>query len=309
MNYKDYYKIMGVDRDASQDEIKRAYRILARKYHPDVSKETDAEKKFKELGEAYEVLKDPEKRAAYNQLGSDWQAGQEFHPPPNWDAGFEFTDTDASAYSDFFESLFGHDFTSTHRTRRNIKEKGQDHHAKILVNIKDAYTGAEREISLTTPDVNSQGYIVNKKRVLKVKIPKGISSGQKIRLTGQGGQGFSGGPPGDLYLEIEFEPNKLFHVSGKDVFMDIRVTPWEAALGSTIKIPTPVDRIDLKIPPSLVSGRKLRVKSKGIPGEPNGDLYVTLIFELPPVQSEAARNIYKKMKDELFFDPRTDLEV
>ena len=207
MDYKDYYKILGVDRDTKQEEIKRAYRKLARKFHPDVSKEVDAEARFKEVREAYEVLKDPEKRAAYDQLGANWKAGQEFHPPPNWDAGFEFsgggyTDVDDSLFSDFFGSLFGHGFGSTQRRRPHpgFRSRGEDHHAKVLIDLEDSYQGAVRDISLRTPEMDSHGQVVNKQRTLTVKIPKGVKQGQKIRLTGQGSAGVSGGEAGDLYL-------------------------------------------------------------------------------------------------------------
>ncbi|HHH44302.1 MAG TPA: J domain-containing protein, partial [Gammaproteobacteria bacterium] len=207
MDFKDYYTIMGVERDATQDEIKRAYRKLARKYHPDVSKESDAEARFKEVGEAYEVLKDPEKRAAYDQLGANWKAGQDFNPPPDWDAGFEFsgggyTAGDASAYSDFFESLFGREFRSAHtgggRQRHGFQARGEDHHAKILIDIEDAFRGAERRITLQAPEVDAQGHVTTRKHTLNVKIPKGVRQGQKIRLAGQGSPGYGGGPAGDL---------------------------------------------------------------------------------------------------------------
>ena len=237
---------MGVKRNATQDEIKRAYRRLARKYHPDVSSEPDAETRFKEVGEAYEVLKDPEKRAAYDQLGANWQAGQDFHPPPNWDAGFEFsgggyTDADSANFSDFFETLFGHGFGSAagRRAHTGFSHRGEDHHAKVLIDLEDSYSGVMRDISLRTPLLDSSGRVVNKERKLSVKIPKGVKQGQKIRLAGQGSSGVSGGEAGDLYLEIEFKPHSLYHVEGRDVYFDLPVAPWEAALGANVKIPTP----------------------------------------------------------------------
>ncbi len=181
MDYKDYYKIMGLEKSADQAEIKRAYRKLARKYHPDVSKESDAETRFKEIGEAYEVLKDPEKRAAYDQLGSNWKAGQDFHPPPDWDAGFEFqgggyTEGNASDYSDFFSSIFGDKFrqSSTGRqTQGGFNMRGEDHHAKVVIDLEDAYSGATRAITLRSPEVNANGQVVSRNRTLNVKIPKG----------------------------------------------------------------------------------------------------------------------------------------
>jgi len=320
MDFKDYYTIMGVERTASQDEIKRAYRKLARKYHPDVSKESDAEVRFKEVGEAYEVLKDPEKRAAYDQLGKNWKAGQDFNPPPNWDAGFEFsgggfTDGDASAYSDFFESLFGRGFGGTGGGRRaggsygGYHAHGEDHHAKVLIDLEDAYNGATRSIALSTPEVDSRGHVVTKQRTLNVKIPKGVKQGQRIRLAGQGSPGMGSGQAGDLYLEVEFKPHSLYRIEGHDVYVDLPVTPWEAALGASIKVPTPDGKVDMKIPAGTVSGRKMRLKARGIPGKPPGDLYVVPQITLPPADSEAAKELYRKMAEQLAYNPRKKLGV
>jgi curved DNA-binding protein len=200
MEFQDYYDVMGVDRDAAQEDIKKAYRRLARKYHPDVSKEADAEARFKQVGEAYAVLKDPEKRAAYDQLGANWQAGQDFRPPPNWDAGFEFTGSgydgagfegDPSQYSDFFEELFGQQFRSARSGRgaAGFRARGEDHHAKIMIDIEDAYSGATRDIGLKAPEVDPSGHVVVKEKTLSVRIPKGVRQGQRIRLAGQGSPG------------------------------------------------------------------------------------------------------------------------
>jgi curved DNA-binding protein len=317
MDFKDYYTIMGVERDASQDEIKRAYRKLARKYHPDVSKESDAEARFKEVGEAYEVLKDPEKRAAYDQLGANWKAGQDFNPPPNWDAGFEFsgggfTDGDASAYSDFFESLFGRGFGRTqgggHR-QSAYHAHGEDHHAKVLIDLEDAYKGATRSIALSTPEVDSRGHVVTKQRTLNVKIPKGVKQGQRIRLAGQGSPGMGGGQAGDLYLEVEFKPHSIYRVEGHDVYVDLPVTPWEAALGASIKVPTPDGKVDMKIPAGTVGGRKMRLKERGIPGKPPGDLYVVPQITTPPANTEADKELYRKMAQQMAYNPRNKMGV
>ncbi len=316
MDFKDYYNIMGLERDASQDEVKRAYRKLARKYHPDVSKEADAEARFKELGEAHAVLKDPEKRAAYDQLGANWKAGQDFRPPPDWDAGFEFSGGgfaggDGSTYSDFFETLFGHGFGSARPDRRHagFHARGEDHHAKVLVDLEDAYQGATRSITLRTPELDSGGHVTTKQRTLNVKIPKGVKQGQRIRLSGQGSPGLGEGHAGDLYLEIEFHPHRIYRVEGRDVYVDLPVTPWEAALGATVKAPTPEGPVDLKIPEGITSGRKLRLQKRGIPGEPPGDLYVALVITLPPADSDAAKQLYRKMQHELEYDPRSELGV
>ena len=321
MNFKDYYEILGVDRGATQSEIKRAYRKLARKYHPDVSDAKDAEVRFKELGEAYEVLKDPEKRAAYDQLGANWQAGQQFEPPPNWDAGFEFsgggfTQDNTGAFSDFFESLFGRGgFTggsgggAGHGRQRAYHARGEDHHAKVLIDLDDAYQGASRTITLQHPEVDASGRVQTKKHTLKVKIPKGVTQGQKIRLAGQGSPGMGEGPAGDLYLEIEFAPHPFYRVEGKDVYLDLPVAPWEAALGRKVKTPTPAGTVDLKLPAGAKSGQKLRLKGRGIPASKPGDVYAVLQIVTPPAKTEAAKAIYEKMEKELAFNPRSQMGV
>jgi len=314
LRYKDYYRIMGLERDASQDEVKKAYRRLARKYHPDVSDSPDAEQLFKDLGEAYAVLKDPEKRAAYDELGANWKAGQEFKPPPDWDAGFEFSgrgfEADgADAFSDFFEGLFGgarsHGFAGG-RTR--FDGPGQDHHAKVLISLRDAYRGATRSISLRTPEVDPSGHVTNRTRQLNVKIPIGVRKGQRIRLAGQGAPGIGSGRAGDLYLDIDFEPHPLYRVDDKDVYLDLPLTPWEAALGSTIKIPTPAGSVDLKIPAGTRNGKKLRLSNRGIPGNPAGHLYVIAQLTVPPADSEKAKELYNRMREELPYNPRKHFE-
>ncbi len=314
MEYKDYYKIMGVARDATQDEIKRSYRKLARKYHPDVSKEPDAEARFKELGEAYEVLKDAEKRAAYDQLGANWKGGQEFRPPPDWNAGFEFSGGgfgggDGADYSDFFASLFGQGFRQGGDARAAFHAKGQDHHAKVLIDLDDAYQGATRTITLRVPAVDAQGHVITRERVLNVTIPRGIREGQHIRLSGQGSAGSGEGKAGDLYLEIEFRPHPLYRVDGRDLYLDLPVAPWEAALGATVKVPTLGGILELKIPEGSGSGRKLRLKGRGIPGDPPGDCYVILAITLPPANTEEAKALYRKMEQELNFNPRAKMGV
>ncbi len=308
MEFKDYYKIMGVARDATQDEIKRAYRKLARKFHPDVSKEADAEQRFKELGEAYEVLKDPEKRAAYDRLGADWKAGQEFHPPPDWDTGFEFsgggfTSGDAP-FSDFFESLFGRRAGIYGGARRHeYRTRGEDHFARIQIDMEDAFHGGTRTVTLQAPETTRDGHVRLRQRSLKVRIPKGIMPGQQIRLRGQGGHGVNG-PEGDLYLEVHFRPHPLYRVEGRDIYMDVPVTPTEAVLGAQITIPTPSGLVDLKIPPGSGARRKLRLKGKGLPGRPPGDLYAVLQIALPPADSEAARAAYRHLAEVIPFNPR-----
>lgn len=312
MKFKDYYQIMGLSRDAAQDEIKRSYRKLARKYHPDVSKEADAESKFKDLNEAYEVLKDTEKRAAYDRLANQWKAGQEFEPPPHWDAGFEFrgggfSQGGASQFSDFFDSLFGASGRPGAGRAENFRSRGEDRHAKILISLEDAFLGASRTVSLQVPEVDGHGRAHTHTRNINLKIPKGITKGQRIRLTGQGTSGVGFGPPGDLFLEIEFESHPLFRAEGRDIYLDVPISPWEAALGATIAIPTLGGKVDLKIPPESQSGRKLRLRGRGLPGDPPGDLYVSLQIVIPPAHTEAAKAFYRKMADEFGFDPRAHM--
>jgi curved DNA-binding protein len=312
MEYKDYYKILGVGRKATQDEIKRAWRKLARKFHPDVSKEADAEEKFKEMAEAYEVLKDPQKRAAYDRLGSEWKAGQEFHPPPGWDSGFEFsgggfTAGDASAFSDFFESLFGRGFGGFRGVGTTFHARGQDHFAKVLIDIDDAYHGASRAITLNLSHFDDKGVMQSKQRTLNVHIPKGVKQGQHIRLAGQGSPGMGGAAAGDLYLEVVFRPHPIYRVEGRDLYIDLPVTPWEAALGASVQVPTPAGRVGVKIPSGSSSGRKLRLKGRGIPGKPAGDLYAVLRIVVPPAESEQAKELYRKMAQQMRFNPRKTL--
>jgi curved DNA-binding protein len=314
MEFKDYYQTMGVARDATQDQIKRAYRKLARKYHPDVSKEPDAEERFKEVGEAYEVLKDPEKRAAYDQLGPNWKAGQDFRTPPDWDAGFEFrgggyTDAGEQDHSAFFEELFGRRYAGTagQSRRRSFRMRGEDHHAKVLIDLEDSYQGATRTITLRMPELTEDGHLTTRDHTLNVRIPIGIRAGQQIRLAGKGAPGVGGGEAGDLYLELEFRDHPLYTIDGVDIHLLLPVAPWEAALGAAVKAPTPSGTVDLKIPAGSNQGRKLRLKGRGLPGKSPGDLYVVLQVMLPPADSDAARQLYETMRDQLGFDPRAHL--
>jgi curved DNA-binding protein len=330
MQFKDYYEVMGVPRDASQDDIKSAYRKLARKYHPDVSKESDAEVRFKELGEAYEVLKDPEKRSVYDTLGPNYRDGQDFRPPPGWSAqGFEFHGGagDGSAqFSEFFRSLFGDgDFAAGvgPRGRRHggfrpgagargpfggaggFSSRGEDSRARVAIDLEDAYNGTSRSFTLRHTELGADGRPEVRERTLNVKIPKGIQAGQQIRLAGQGSPGIGGGAHGDLLLEVEFRPHPRYRVEGADVFVDLPVAPWEAALGATVTVPTPVGSVDLKVPAGSSGGRKLRLRGRGLPSSKPGDLFVVLKVVLPPAESaedlaawEAFRSTWPT------FDPR-----
>ncbi len=308
MKFKDYYQTLGVPREASADDIKHAYRRLARKYHPDLNKDADAEARFKELGEAYEVLKDPEKRAAYDDVGKRWQPGAE-QPPPGWDAGYEFRGGDADgggfgAHSDFFEALFGRRGAQAHR---RAPPRAQDHHAKVQIDLADAYRGAQRGIRLQVPTLDAQGQLVMSEHTLDVAIPAGVREGQHLRLAGQGAPGFDGAPAGDLYLEIHFRPHPLYRVDGRDVYLDLAVAPWEAALGADVDVPLPDGSVQLSIPAGSGQGRKLRLKGKGIPGKTPGDLYVVLQIAIPPPANDAQRQAWRELAKAQPFNPRADM--
>ena len=318
MRFKDYYDTLGVPRDASADAIKKAFRQLARKYHPDVSKAPDAEARMKEVNEANAVLSDPERRAAYDQLlARGARGGQEFEPPPGWDAGFEFSGrgfagAEAADFSDFFAELFGRmggtpgargagfgAHAGVHRAR------GDDHHAKILLGIEDAFLGARRQVSLRTPALDAQGRVVLGTRTLDVQIPKGVREGQLIRLAGQGAPGIGGAPAGDLFLEVRFEPHPRYAVHGRDLAMELPVAPWEAALGAIVPVTLPHGgTLKVRIPAGAQSGRTLRVRGEGIPGDPPGDLELTVRVVLPQADTPHAKALYETMARELPFDPR-----
>ncbi|MEA3087202.1 MAG: curved DNA-binding protein [Paraburkholderia sp.] len=339
MKYKDYYEVLGLPRSATQDDIKRTYRKLARKYHPDLSKLDDAEPRFKEVGEAYGVLKDTEKRAAYDRLGDQWRNGQDFEPPPRWDEGFEFSGADNSdaedeRFSEFFDALFrgqdaGGDRRSTRQARHTagagharatdqeledayagvgFSVPGQDHHAKVVIDLEDTYRGAQRTISLETPVLEASGHVVLKSRTLDVSIPKGVHGGQHLRLAGQGGAGFGEGHAGDLYLEITLRQHAHFRVDGRDVTIIVPVAPWEAALGARVTVPTPDGAVELTVPKDSGGGQRLRLKGKGIPASgpagTSGDLYAQFNIVLPSADSEPARAAYEALRQACEFDPR-----
>jgi curved DNA-binding protein len=317
MEYRDYYQAMGVPRTATAEEIKTAYRRLARKYHPDVSKEPNAEEKFKEVQEAYEVLKDPEKRAAYDQLGGQWKQGEQFRPPPDWGSGFEFRGgagegpesyqfefgSDGRGFSDFFSSLFGGGaggpFAQGGRGRG-----GRDHHARLDIDLEEAFQGGTRTLELKRPQVTPDGHLELAAHTVRVTIPAGVTDGQLIRLSGQGESSTSGGAAGDLYLEVHVRPHRLYHLSGRDVTLTLPVAPWEAALGALVTTPTLGGPVELRIPSGSQAESKLRLRGRGLPGQPPGDQYVVLKVVLPQANSAAARAVYEQMRRELAFDPR-----
>ena len=310
MKYHDYYKTLGVNRDATPEEIKRVYRKLARKYHPDVSDEPQAEARFKEVGEAYEVLKDPEKRAAYDNLGSNWRAGQEFTPPPGWSpgAGFESAFSGGTFdFSDFFGELFGGAGPQSggfHRTA-SFTRHGRDERVRVRISLEDAYLGAERNLQLQAEPLGGG----SPSRTLRVKIPAGVTNGQQIRLSGQGAPGVKGGRAGNLFLQVELLPHPVYRVEGKDLHMDLPVSPWEAALGATIKIPTLGGNKDLKVPAGSQSGRTLRLRGHGLGQAQKGGLYVHVQIVTPAADTPEAKALYQKMASELAFNPRAKLNV
>ncbi len=322
MEYKDYYKILGVSRDAKEDEIKKTYRKLARKYHPDVSKEPNAEEKFKSVQEAYEVLKDEKKRAAYDQLGSNWQNGQDFRPPPNWQGfhgfegggGFEDLGGGRGDFSDFFSSIFG---GGGGRARQGgfrpgrqgeFNQRGRDESAKINISLDEAFHGGAKTVHLQVQEPDVYGQMQTKTRTLKITIPKGVISGQQLRLAKQGSPGIGKGPAGDLFLEIDVTPHSAFTLQGRDIYLTLPVTPWEAALGAKVTVPTLAGPVEMKIAPGAQAGQKLRLKGRGLPGTPvTGDQYALLQIVTPPAETESQRAFYEKMAQEMPFDPRKNL--
>ncbi len=310
MQFRDYYQTLGVRRDASADDIKRAYRKLARRFHPDVSKEPDAEDRFKEAQEAYEVLHDPEKRSAYDRFGKDWKAGQDFKPPPGFGGEREFSFDDAGEFSDFFETLFGRGRAHAGAGRAGrarggpggpgrARFRGEDVRARVRISLDDAYHGTTRTLTL---DDGGEG------RQLSVRIPAGITEGRHIRLAGQGQAGIGGGSAGDLLLEVEFEPHPLFRADGRDVHLELPVAPWEAALGRTVATPTLGGPVDLRIPAGAQGGQRLRLKGRGLPGDPAGDQYVTLKMVTPAADTARLRELYTELEQVSAFDPRAGLK-
>jgi curved DNA-binding protein len=313
VQFKDYYQVLGVARDASAEVIKKAYRQLARKYHPDVSKEKDAAARMSDVNEAYAVLSDPERRAAYDAVGQGRRQGEPFTPPPDWDAGFEFSGRgaegmEAGDYSDFFAELFGRAGGGTRRRAAGARfeMRGQDHHAKIVLDLEDAWRGAVRQVTLRSPQVDAQGHVSLQPRTLDVKIPAGVKPGQLIRLAGQGGAGHGGAPAGDLFLEVHFKPHPRFRIDGAHLVSDLPVAPWEAALGAVVPVELPDGSIlKVRVPAGAQSGRQLSVRGKGLPGATPGDLELLVRVVLPSAFDPRARKLYEQMAAELTdFDAR-----
>jgi curved DNA-binding protein len=316
MEFRDYYQTLGVTRTATAEEIKKVYRRLARKYHPDVSKEPNAEAKFKEVQEAYEVLKDPEKRAAYDQLGANPKNGQDFRPPPDWASGFEFrggprqqTGPGADAqFSDFFSSLFGGAGGGFAQPGESARRGGRDHHARVDIDLEEAFKGGTRTLSLQRPQESADGSLETRAHEVRVTIPAGLTDGQQLRLAGQGEPAQGRGRAGDLYLEVHIRPHSLYQLDGRDVTVILPIAPWEAALGASVTVPTLGGPVQMRIPEKARTGQKLRLRGRGLPGDPPGDEYLQLSIALPPADSPKARAFYEQMSRELPFNPRASLE-
>jgi len=320
MKFVDYYEVLGVAESASTEDVNKAYRKLARKYHPDVSKEPNAEQKFKAVAEAYEVLKDEQKRKEYDELRRyGGRAGEEFQPPPGWqasqhwtrDGGFGggYAETDAADFSDFFAQIFG----AGGRTRDSAQHRsgfaiaGEDYTHRVEVTLDEAFRGATRTLSLQSMHVDDDGGVRPQVRQLTVKIPAGVCEGQRIRLKGQGAAGRAGGPPGDLYLEIELAKDSRFSVDGRDVTLRLPVAPWEAVLGASVEVPTLGGPVTLTIPSGAVAGQKLRLKGRGLPGKPAGDQLVIIKIAVPRAVSDEQRKLFEQLRDSFEFNPRSEL--
>ena len=303
METKDHYKTLGVARDASNEEIKRAFRKLARKYHPDVASDPQSEAKFKDVNEAYDVLKDPEKRAKYDNP----QSQHEFSGSPNWDGGFGFAHPGGRSAGGF-EDIFGSFYRSDpHAADIGGRMSMADQHARIAVPLSDAFSGATRTLTLQVPQLNANGEMSLIERNIAVKIPKGVTEGQNIRLRGQGIQMPKGGGAGDLYLEIVFAPHPVYRPDGRDLYLDLPVTPWEAALGQKVVLPTPDGKVDLRVPKNARNGQKIRLKGKGLPTKPPGDIYATLQIVNPKVATKQEQAFFEKMAQEMQFNPRAGM--
>ena len=296
MKYRDYYETLGVARDASQDTIKSAYRRLARKYHPDVSKETDAEARFKEVGEAYDVLRDPEKRASYDQLGSNWKAGQDFRPPPGWESIFrnstQQTNTGGRGdpFSRFFDELF-----QAQKQQTGGRGAVPPQTFSLQIDLEEAFNGGDKQFRVTDQATGGA-------RTLKVKIPAGVTEGQKIRLSGQGGLGAQG-RRGDLIIELNIRRHPRFRLDGKDVYLDLPLAPWESAVGTTVQVPTLAGPVELRIPPGTKSDAKLRLRARGL-GREAGDQYCVVKIVVPAARDEQTKALYEQLAEHTQFNPR-----
>lgn len=306
MKYKDYYATLGVDKTAGADEIKKAYRKLARKYHPDVSREKDAKEEFQAVSEAYETLKDPEKRAAYDQLGTH-RPGQDFRPPPGWEqqfssGGHSFDDLDLA---DLFAGLRGAGGPRGARARHNIPIPGEDYEVAAKLTLEQAYHGTMLDVNLQVPDYDAHGRLKRVPRLFQARIPQGVTDGERLRLPGKGGKGANGARNGDLYLNIALAPHRLFRVSGRNLYLDLPLAPWEAVLGTSVEIPTPGGPVRLKIREGTQAGQQLRLAKRGLPKPGHeGDLYAIVQIVVPPTVTERERELHTQLSQASTFNPR-----
>jgi curved DNA-binding protein len=303
MKYKDYYASLGLERGASEEAIKKAYRRYARKYHPDVSKEAGAEEKFKEIAEAYQTLKDPEKRAAYDQLGAH-APGQDFQPPPDWRQ--QYSESPFAAEDLDLSDLFSHLHAGAGRRGGRRSMPGQDYEIAVAITIEQAFEGTQIDLDLNMPEYDADGRLHRTPHVFKARIPKGATDGQRLRLPGKGGKGLNGGRDGDLYLNISLRPHPLYRATGHDLYLDLPLAPWEAVLGTAVEVPTPGGAVRLKVPPGTQAGRHLRLPNRGLPKpkEGQGDLYAIVQIVVPSVVGETERDLYQKLSNDSAFDPR-----
>lgn len=308
MKYVDYYKVLGLERNATQADIKKAYRSLAHKYHPDVSKEAKAEEQFKQVAEAYATLKDPEKRAAYDNLGT-YRQGEDFVPPHQWQEQFNES---AASFSDVDLADLLAAFAAAQRAERQHRPMhGQDFEVALPITLEQIYNGAETEINISLPEYDNQGLLHRVPRTFRVNVPKGASDGQRLRLPGKGGTGLNGGKPGDLYLVMKVQPHPIYRVDGRDLYMDLPLAPWEAVLGTTVQLPTLGGTVEMTIPPNTVAGRKLRLAKRGLPAgdHANGDLYALVHIEVPKTATDRERELYEQLAAASSFKPRAQFQT
>ncbi len=313
MANRDFYSVLGVKRDASDDEIRKVYRGLARKFHPDVNKEPDSEERFKAISEAYDVLSDSKKRAAYDKYGEMWKHADELDAAAENRSGsythFNHMEDLGSIFEDLFRQGGARGFSTSSRTAGPFPIPGIDQHTQIEITLEEAFRGSSRTIRFSYPDAQPSGQRVERSEEITVKIPAGVTNGQVLRLAGKGGPGSGNAPDGDLYIELKIAPHKIFEVNGKDIYLSLPITPWEAALGATVDVPVLAGKVEMKIPAGAQGGSTLRLKGKGLPGKPAGDQYVVLKIVTPKANTEEQREMYQKMAEAFSFDARAELRA
>jgi len=318
MANRDFYSVLGVKRDASDEKIRKVYRTLARKFHPDVNKESGAEERFKEIGEAYAVLSDPKTRAAYDKYGEMWKHADELDSAAEGRASqgrsrsytqYNHMEDLGSIFDELFRQGGAHGFSTSSRAAGPFPIPGTDQHAQIEISVEEAFRGSSRTIRLSYPSIQADRQITDQTEEITVKIPAGVTNGQVLRLAGKGGPGSGNAPNGDLYIELKIAPHKMFEVNGKDIYISLPITPWEAALGATVQVPVLAGTVEMKIPAGAQGGNTLRLKGKGLPGKPAGDQYVVLKIVTPKANTAEQKKMYKEMAEAFNFDARAELRV